>query len=196
MFYALDVSRLKAIYGSDNQALVDEVLSARAEDIQNNDSFFDREDGDGLDSATALREIVSGKITPRDGAEAMYGYVLKILCEHLGEHIGEDVACVRDHPYSSQLVSAGPPIPIPYDPGDFPEIGYLSVDDIPAEIQRINAAPKKAKVSLKLLLLSWMTKGLIGRQMNDEEVKEDMDAYRNTLEAARNKGLGVVSFRH
>lgn len=126
----------------------------------------------------------------------MYGYVLKIICEHIGRPIGQDVAAVRDHPYKSQLETSGPPIPIPYTRADFPEIGYLSLADIPAEIQRIDAAPRKAKKSLLLTLLSLVSGGVVGRQMSDAETAEDMDAYRATLQEAVEKKVSVVSFRH
>jgi hypothetical protein len=118
------------------------------------------------------------------------------LCEHLGEMIGGDVAAVRDHPYKSKLVASGPPIPIPYDQGDFPEIGFLALADIPAEIQRIDAAPRRAKKSIVMWGLRLVSGGMVGREMNDEEVGEDMAAYREVLQQALDRGLSIVSFRH
>jgi hypothetical protein len=199
MFYALDLDRLKAVYGSKDERLIADVLKSQAEELQNNDGFFESECESGVcpNSETALREIVNGSIAHYERAEPMFGYVLKILCEHLGEFIGGgEVAAIRDHPYKSQLLASGVPIPIPYSGEDFPEIGFLAVHEIPAEIERIDRAPQKAKRSFKLMLLSWLTRGLIGRQMTDEEAVEDMQAYRATLQAALDKGLSVVSFRH
>lgn len=197
MFYGLDLDRLKGVYGSGDEGFVDEVLMAQGEELADKDELFDDmfEEGEGLTSETALREIVFGKPT-HENAPAVYGYVLKIICEHLGQPIGDDVACVRDHPYCSQLYASGPPIPIPYDPADFPEIGFLSLADIPAEIKRIDAAPRKAKKSLVLSLFSLLSGGVVGRQMSDEDVAEDMEAYRATLQEALDKKLSIVSFRH
>jgi hypothetical protein len=196
MFYGLDLDRLRSIYGSKDEAFVAEFLNAKADDLAGNDEFFG-EMGDGFPtSETAVREIVAGDIPQREGAEAVYGYVLKILCEHLGQPIGDDVAAIRDHPYKSQLVANGPPIPIPINLADFPEIGHLALADIPAEIKRIDSAPGRAKKSLKLAILSKLTGGVIGRQMSDEDVAEDMEAYRATLKEALQKRLSIVSFRH
>jgi hypothetical protein len=200
MFYGLDLGKLQRLHGSNDEQFAAELLRTRTNDLQSNDEFFaDMHDEDAgeepLKSETALREILAGKAN-RSGAAAMYGYVLKIMCEHLGQSIGEDVAAVRDHPYRSQLVSSGPPIPMTYDGADFPEIGYLALADIPAEIQRIDAAPRKARKSLVLSLFSLFSGGMVGRQMSDDDVAEDMAAYRATLQEALDKKLSIVSFRH
>ncbi|MFM9966143.1 MAG: hypothetical protein ACKV2Q_33615 [Planctomycetaceae bacterium] len=199
MFYGVDLTRLKAVYGSKDERLIADVLKERAEELQNNDGFFEDELEAGTipNSEAALREIVAGTIRKYEGAEPLFGYVLKILCEHIGEFIGGgEVAAIRDHSYKSQLLASGVPIPIPYTGQNFPEIGFLASHEIPAELQRIDRAPPKAKRSFKMTLLSWLTRGLIGRQMSDAEAVEDMQAYRATLQAALDKGLSVVSFRH
>jgi hypothetical protein len=196
MFYGLDLGRLRSLYGSKDEAFVAEILRAKADDFARNDGFFEDYGEDFPTSEQALREIVAGSIPKREGAEAMYGYVLKIICEHLGRMIGEDVACVSDHPYKSQLVAGGPPIPIPINPADFPEIGHLALADIPAEIKRLDAAPRRARRSLKIAILRKLTGGVIGREMSDDDLAEDMNAYRATLEEARKKNLSIVSFRH
>lgn len=200
MFYGVDMNRLKSIFGSGDEKLVAEVLQAQAEELAGNDSFFEVEDQTEAEqfpnSETALREIVAGKVRQDIEMAGMYGYVLKILCEHIGSPIGADVAAVRDHPYDSQLVASGPPIPIPYDRSDFSEIGFLALADIPAEIARIDAAPKRAKRSLLKSVLSSLSGGMVGRQMSAEDAAEDMAAYRETLTEAMDKGLSIVSFRH
>jgi len=197
MFYGVDLDRLQNIYGSNDSALIAAILQSQAEDLENNDGFFeDQIAEDGFPSSeAALRQIVAG--TPRaQGAEAMYGYVLKIICEHLGEVIGADVYAVADHPYPAQLANSGPPIPIPYDNVDFPEIGFLSLSDIPKEIALIDAEPKRAKRSIRMWLLSRATRSLIRPRMNDEETAEDMQSYRETLAEALDRKLSIVSFRH
>jgi hypothetical protein len=197
MFYGLDLERLKALFGSNDQGFVAEVLSVRRQDFESNDDFFGVGTGEGgyPSSETALREMVGGTVT-HPHAEALYGYVLKIICEHLGRRIGEDVYAIRDHPYQSQLLHSGPPIRIPYDESDFPEIGYLALADIPAEIARLDAAPRKARKSLRFMLLGLLFKGLARFQPSDEEVADDMAAYRATLVAALESQVSIVSFRH
>jgi hypothetical protein len=199
MFYGLDLKKLKAIYGSKDDRLSGAVLKARAQDFKDNDEFFEDEieGGDFPNSEQALREIVAGSIGQHDGAEAMFGYVLKILCEHVGQRIGnDDVAAVGEHPYASQLVASGPPVPIPVNKEDFPEIGFLALSQIPDEIKRIDEAPKRARRNLVLSVLGLLTGGKAGRQMADNELAEDMAAYRKTLNDALEKKLDIVSFRH
>lgn len=195
MFYGLDLDRLRSIYGSKDEAFVAEILKARAEDFSGEDEDSEDEDGDFPTYQDALREIVAGSIRKRPGAEHVYGYVLKIICEHLGQWVGENVACVSDHPYRSQLVANGPPVHIPYNPADFPEIGHLPLSEIPGELRRLDAAPARAKRSLKMAILSKLLPGIF-RPMSDDDLAEDMAAYRATLEEARDKGLALVSFRH
>jgi hypothetical protein len=196
MFYGLDLGRLQSIYGSGDEAFVAEVLQAKGGDLADNDEFFRDYVDDFPTSETALREIVAGSIPKRDGTDALYGYVLRILCEHLGQSIGEDVAKVSEHPYKSRLVANGPPVPIPINPADFPEIGHLPLSEIPNEIKLLDATPRRARRSIKLAILRRLTGGIIGRQMSDDDLAEDMDAYRATLEEAQHKGVSIVSFRH
>lgn len=197
MFYALDLYRLRSIHGSKDERFVQELLQARGEDLINNDEFFEGygEDGEFPTSEQALREIVAGECGEYKNAEGVYGYVLKIICEHLGEMIGGDVADVGRHPYKSQLAASGPPIPIPYDRGDFPTIGYLALKDIPAEISRIDTAPKTG-TKQRHWLLAMLFGGLVWRPMSAEEAAEDMQAYREVLQEVLDKKLSVVSFRH
>ena len=113
MFFAVDVAELKGLFGSKNDTLLDEVLKSQAEEIEDNDAFFEDqiEDGNLPDTATALREIFHGN--PRiDVDGAMYGYAMKMICMHIGQPIwgGENgVANVADHPYDSLVaVHANP----------------------------------------------------------------------------------------
>lgn len=198
MFYGVDLDRLKAIYGSKDDKLLTELIKVRAQEIKDNDDWFEDEiKDDGFPTTKqALREIIAGSFGTYEFGEAMFGYALQILCEHIGQRVGaDDVADVSAHSYASQLVASGPPVSIPYDK-DGPEIGFLSLAQIPEEINRIDAAPKKARRSLVLSIVSGLTGGRVGRQMSKEEAAADMAAYRRTLTEALDKKLAVVSFRY
>jgi hypothetical protein len=199
MFYGVDLDKLKAIYGSKDENLLAELLKAQAQAIKDNDEWFEDEiNEEGFPpTKQALREIVLGTFGTYEGSEAMYGYALKIICGHIGHRVGaDDVTDVAAHPYESQLVASGPPVPIPYDDSDFPEIGFLSLAQIPEELNRIDNAPKKAKGGFISSTLSILTGGRAGRQMNADELAQDIAAYRRTVTEALDKKLGVVSFRH
>lgn len=197
MFYGLNLNRIQALFASNDMAYVDELIAGMGDELKGNDAFFADEIDGGTcpTSEQALRHIVAGTITAAN-AEAMYGYVLKIICAYEGEMLGGEVYAIREHPYASKLVASGPPIPIPDDAGDFPEIGYLAFEDIDGEIARIDKAPQRARRSIALTLLNWATRGILRLQMSDEEAVEDMAAYRESLIEAKEKGYGVVSFRH
>jgi len=205
MFYALDVDALQKIYGSNDQELLAELLQSQADDIHGNDGFFEDEieDGDLPNTETAIRQIFEGN--PQMDAEgAMYGYALKIICEHLGEMIwgGEyGVADVSDHPYDSMLVKSGMPFELP-EPSDFPMIGYLPLEQIEAEIEMAEAdhATVASEAALQKSTIRSLANavglGLRSGSIESEEIKEDIDAYVETLKKAREMGKGVVSFRH
>jgi hypothetical protein len=204
-FFAIDIAELKELFGSKNDALLDEILKSQAEDIEEFDAFFesDIEEGELPDTATALREIFYGN--PRKDADgAIYGYALKIICQHLGEQVqgGEwGAANVSDHPYDSLLVKSGLPIPIP-EPNDFPDMGYLDANQIDQELALAKAdhteiASDSAKsMSAFRTLMNAIGLGMKRSGINPEEIQEDIDAYVETLEAAKKLGKGIVSFRH
>jgi hypothetical protein len=197
MFYGLDLDRLEAVFGSKNANFTAEILRARKQDFKDLNQQFEDDYEDFPKCEQALREFVAGSFGDHEHAKAMYGYALQIICEHIGQRVGgDDVASIADHPYASQLVASGPPIPIPYDKSDFPEIGFLSWAQIPDEIKRIDAAPRRPKRSLVLSIVSLLTSGRAGHQMSKAEVAEDMAAYRKTLTEALDKNLAIVSFRY
>lgn len=205
MFYALDVDKLRQMYGSNNEQLLAEILKSQAEEIEDNDAFFedDIEDGELPDTATALRQIFEGN-PQMDGDGAIYGYTLKIICEHLGELVwgGEyGVADVTDHPYDSIMVKSGIPIQLT-EPHDFPMIGFLPFDEIDDELALATgdhsevASDSARQKSAFRSLANAFGLGLRHAQIDPEDIKEDIDAYVETLEKARKSGKGVVSFRH
>jgi hypothetical protein len=207
LFFRLDLERLRGLFGSSQDKFAREVLKKQAEDVEDNDLCFEDEINAGTcpDTKTALHEILAGKPTqPR--RTSMYGYTLKIICEHIGKQFGEEVGSVRDHPYESQLVRSGPPVPIPYDPGDFPQIGFLALADIQAEIDRLDAAPRilpppqpvsndasLAEMMAALKRTEKLSRAVFG---TNENLALDMDAYRKTLQEALKKRVDIVSFKH
>ena len=199
-FFALDVGKLKGIFGSKNDELMNQILKEQQEDINDNDAFFEDEIelGEVPNTSTAIRQIFDGN--PQMDAEgAIYGYALKIICQHLGEPVwgGEyGVADVTDHPYKSNLLKSGIPIPIP-EPSDFPMIGHLSLDQIDDEIELATGKHEKtASDSAEALSALRSAFGLRRGEINAEEIQEDIDAYVETLQKAKQLAMGLVSFRH
>jgi hypothetical protein len=190
MFYAVDVPKLQAIYGSRDEALLKKVLKAQAEQLNDNDAFFEDYDLE-IDSRTALRQIFEGAVPQTNGAAgAMYGYVLKILCEHLGKFAGGDIYSTRILPIDSRLMANGPPIPIPI-PEDFPEIGYLTREGIQAE--RAAAAHPLPPSSPHFFD---NMKEYTHHEMDEDELLEELEAYRQVLDELAARGTGTVAFRH
>lgn len=191
MFYAVDVDRLRAIHGSGDESFLQEVLTAQAEELDGNDAFFDGYDLP-LDSREALRRIVAGNV-PVDETEsaAMYGYVLKIVCEHLGEPAGGDLYNARILPIESKLMTNGSPIPIPDDPGDFPEIGHLTREGIAEERRAVaNALPPSSPHFFDNV------REFTHHTLEADDLLEELDVYREILDDLAGTGLGTVAFRH
>lgn len=191
MFYAVDVPKLQAVYGSNDERLLKQVLKARSEDLDENDEFFEDYEVE-VDSRTALRRIFSGEAPQGDrSVAAMYGYVLKILCEHLGQFVGGDLYSTRILPIESKLMENGPPIPIPVDPGDFPEIGHLTKEGILAE-REAAAHPLPASSPHFFDNMKQHTH----HALDADELLEEVETYWQVLDDLARRGLGTVAFRH
>lgn len=183
MFYGVDLNRLRSLFGSRDMALYEEIAGA-------SDSLEDEEQD-------ALKRIIMGNCRREPNTEHHYGYALKAICEHIGESIGAgDVAAVRDHPYKSKLVGSGPPVDIPYNPADFPEIGYLDRIDLKSEYKLATESKPKAKKTLVGFVLRKLSGGIVGREPDASEIAEDMAAYAETLKACIDRNCELVSFRH
>lgn len=190
MFYAVDIPKLQATFGSNDERLLNEVMEARQADLDENDDFF--EDYElAIDSRTALRELFNGNISEDDeSAAALYGYVLKILCEHVGEFAGSDIYNTRILPFDSKLLSNGPPIPIPNSP-DFPEIGHLTVEGIKAEqLAAANHISPSAPEFFDNM------KEYTHHSLEADELMEELNAYQEILSDLADSGVGTVAFRH
>lgn len=191
MFYSVDVPRLQAIYGSNDEALLNEVLASQANELDGNDEFFE-DYGFDIDSRTALKNIFAGTVSQDDRSlAAMYGYVLKILCEHLGEYADSELYDVRILPIESKLMDNGPPLPIPDDPADFPEIGHLTAEEVQTE-KAAAAHPLPAASPQFFEKMHEFTH----HELDEDELLEELEAYQEVLEELSAKGLGTVAFRH
>ena len=187
-FYALDLSRLTQLFGSNDEEFIEGALSQHAGRIRQLDISFPSDDAT-FDATRALRDIVAGK--PRyDLPESLfhiYGYVLEFICEIEGELLMSEAYSVRDMPFESILESNGPPIPIPVSDGDWPQMGHLRCDEISSEIRRIEAVPSVAELERQGYR----------RYGNGDAAAGvyDMQDYKESLEKALKKRLCIVSFR-
>ena len=170
-FYAVDLESVQGIYGSRDMKAIAALAKAKPK------------------LKPVLEAIVNGEID--DTIEpAGYGYTLMAICESMGKQIGDDVADVRDHPYESQLACSGPPIPIPYDASNFPQIGFIAASEIKGELKLIDTSPPpsgKRKTPGK-------RRGPAAQMA--AAIAEDVAAYREVLQEAMELGLSIVSFRH
>ena len=90
-----------------------------------------------------------------------------------------------------QSIFGNPPIPIPDDPGDFPEIGYLTREGIELERQ---AAAKPLPASSPHFFDNM--KQFTHHELDADELMEDIEAYREVLDELASRGTGTVAFRH
>lgn len=207
LFFRLDLQRLRGLMGSRDEAFARKVIQKQADEIENNDGCFEDSIEEGIcpDTETAIREILAGTFSqPRQ--TSMYGYALKIICEHIGKQFGYEVGSIRAQPYASQLAGSGPPIAIPYSTEDFPGIGFLALADIGAEIDRIDSAPRTlapvptlpsdASTAAKKAVFRSREYEALSLYRNDENLVLAMEDYRKTLEEALNKRADIVSFYH
>lgn len=191
MFYSVDVAKIQKLFGSADKASLDEILRKAAEELDENDEFFADYDLP-IDSRTALRNLVAGEVPLEDRSlAAMYGYVLKIVCETLGEFVGSDVYHTNILPIETRLLTTGPPVPIPVDPGDFPEIGYLTAAEVERELQAArNPLPVDSPHFFDRM------REYTHHELDQDELLDELEAYQEILDDLVGRGLGVIAFRH
>ena len=164
------------------------ILKAKANNITENDEFFEDEieHGELPPTAEVIRQILYDECS-RDVDGATYGYSLGIICDYLGQPItssGHGIYNVGDHPYEEKLSQSQLPVRIPK-PGDFPEIGHLTAEQVQAEIE----VAQKYIDSDDRPENKWS-------QMSDEELENEVMEYLEILSAVKEMSAGLVSFRH
>lgn len=190
MFYAVDVPKLQAIYGSNDQALLDEILASRKEDVEENDEFFEDYELE-VTTVGALHNIIAGNVDVQDRRSgALYGYTLKMLCEHIGEFAAGDIYNTRILPMNTNLLANGVPIPIP-ESEDFPEVGYLTKEGLVAELEAANNPLPHSSPNFFDNMRQFTHHSL-----SEDELLEELDYYKEVLEDLIERGLGTVAFRH
>jgi hypothetical protein len=175
--YAVDVDRLRSAFGCGDQELLREIETKHAKSFRRRDETFEDKVRDGAPTqGEALRQIIAGEIKGPDWAGFQYGYVLELLCEHLGRALDSDdlIAFISDLEIPTALNESGPPIPIPT-PRDFPSIGYLTAEQVREEYEHL----KDQDLSHE-----------------DEEIEEARGEFLSYLRQAREKGLGLVTFAY
>jgi hypothetical protein len=179
MFYSLDLPKLKAYFSSKDKAFFNLLLEKYTDDIEGHDeSYADEIEEDGWPTMKdALKQILSGKLKVVEDAEFTYGYALKIICEEIGELMAIDglgVSDVRRVPFATAMMDNGPPIPIPPDTGDFPQVGHLSEEEV---VRELAAFASVAEVA-------------------DPYLNCEITGFRQILQDAAKAGKAVVAFRH
>jgi len=190
MFYAVDVPKLQAVFGSNDQALLQEVMASQWEEIEENDEFAEDQELP-LTTARAMQNIFAGTVDTSDRRlGGLYGYTLKMLCQHMGEFAAGDIYNTRILPFESKLLSNGVPIPIP-EPEDFPEVGYLTQQGL---VEELEAARNPLPTSSPHFFDNMHQ--FTHHSLSEDELLEELEYYQEVLEVLIARGLGTVAFRH
>lgn len=139
--YAIDIDRLKAVFGSKNEKLVSMIKSCRERDFEKHDEWFTAEIESGCPTiGDALEQIVMGVITGSKEAGFQYAYATEALCQYMGMKFRtENIGFISRLGMSTGLTGSGLPFPVP-EPDDFPEVGYLTAAQVVEEYPRHVAA--------------------------------------------------------
>jgi hypothetical protein len=148
--YAVDLAKLKALWGSADAKLDAKLAKQHAADYRDKDEWFDHYIAKGAPTfATAMTEVLAGKATQKKHG-FMYGYAIEQLCRHLGARVDKESLTWFDEvldpllkkakqPKLAKLLCRGIfPMPIPK-PGDFPEIGTIDTKAGAALIKAMTA---------------------------------------------------------
>jgi hypothetical protein len=170
--FAIDIDRLRAVFGSKDAALVAAVKAKQAAAFARNRKWFGSEIEDGaLTLEVALDEIVAGKITGDRSSGFQYGNATELLCVQLGEELeSECLGSLTDLELETGLQTSGSPLPTPA-PEDFPEIGFLTSTQVHAELAQLKADHGE-----------------------DDDLAEVQGELISHLERATELGTGLVTF--
>jgi hypothetical protein len=189
--FAVDFARLKATLGSKDEQLFVQIL----DDFEDRIAWLDRDDEENqLPSTFAVldRLIFGGAYHEDRSAGFKYGYALEFLCWFVGESLdNSEWSSMRGdwfHTVDEALGQAGVPpatfttarlvsrdgaIPIP-EPEDFPSIGYLLSEEVPAVAAILNAA-------------DWS-------KVTDAAVRASIEQVRGWLQTCQGTARGLICF--
>lgn len=184
--YAVDLEKLKAVWGSADDKVKNALKKKLADDITENDeTWAEQIASEGVPSTeTALDDIFAGKATKRKHG-FQYGYALEIICRHLGKRVDDlDMTWVDElidpllkkhkKPNAQKLLGSGSfPMPIPK-PADFPEIGTIDAAGMTALGAALDAIEEDAE--------------------DDDDATEVIEELRGWLASAKKAKKQIVWF--
>jgi hypothetical protein len=172
--YAVDLRPLRAACGSNDADLLQRITDTHRDDIRESNEWHEDAIAAGaLTLEAALAELIQGTFSGPPSTAFQYGYALELLCKHLGERVWTDeLGEIEGIGFAQALALSGPPIPIPI-PEDFPVIGYMTHQQIEAELQRIAGMDLSHPDALVTIAIGQL---------------------RAALEEARRQGVDLVAF--
>lgn len=174
--YGVDIDRLRAVFGSDDRALLDAIEAEQAADLDENEAWFEDEIASGAPTLRqALEQIVAGAVTGPASAGFQYAYATEALCRRLGvrlEDTEDSLGFLDDLGFDFRLRTSRLPLPLPL-PLDFPSVGYLNTAEVVEEHARFVAA------------------GPGGDRVSDARAE-----LTERLKQASEQGLGLVAFTY
>jgi hypothetical protein len=156
--YAVDLSRLRTLVGSADDALITTLVSEHASELAN----VDRLDGAAPSAADAVAALVRGQM--EDGeSNFKYGYALELACRQLGQGLsnqhwsamhGEWFDAVEDAftelggktKVCNDVFWSGPPVELPFI-DDFPAIGTVPAEAVKPLLAELETVLAKARIS-------------------------------------------------
>jgi len=149
------------------------ILSVRSEKELRAAKWEDEGEEGSLTMAQANRDLLFGQFRCADCGHE-YGYALERLCQLLGTRMeGHEFADLRDLRIDSPLCNWRVPVELPKIE-DFPYIGYLTADEVQAEVARLEAMDLSDPRS--------------------QELGTERNQLLQCLQRVRQEGLAVVAF--
>ena len=163
--YLVDLDRLRSVIGSRDETLAEAIIETNSEEFDDADEY---DTDDYLPLVEALRQLINGDaLTPREYTQ--YGYALEELCRYLGKPLDSIQwsaarwSCIEATGLTRLLTEVGPPVQLP-PKTDFPAIGYLTRDEIKAELERAtalkNSTPAEGVIELLDEYCGWLQKAI------------------------------------
>jgi hypothetical protein len=195
MLYAVELDKVRAAVGSDDEKLRRSIGGRFKRDIAAADSWFSSAiEGGCPPRYEALRHLIHG--APRvEGYAFQYAYAFKLLVEHYGRFLDNDGFMPIGFDYleqvNAQLRALGvsaidveslayfhPPVELPI-PGDFPGVGYLELETLREGVAQFEAIEAGAIAGIA-----------------DSFMQTSIQNVRQWCQSCAQQGRGLVSFYH
>lgn len=199
---AIDLDRLNAVYGSEDQKLLRKILRTCKQQIADHDEYWEREMSPYLSLSVAIQQIINGEIDTQAQPRFQFEHAVNFIADTLGESLDSEVLmesnpdfwdeidflikCLRrqrhipksEWPTLDEILNRGPFLKVPLDRKMRLGSGYLTASEVQNANEKVQCVEMEDYEDLEKL--TWPT-----------EVCDAVQQYKDWIQKAARKKLGL-----